>query len=200
MRCLGAVLAGGEARRFGGKPKGLVVVDGATMLDRVRAALEGACDGAPVLVTRPGAPGSSGIAGWRVVHDGRDGAGPLAGIEAALQLASDEGADGALVVAWDMPWLTAELLRFVREAGERTGSAVVPQLDGRLEPFCAWYPAGALTSVSAALDARVRAPRHWIATLPNVVRPDAAALAPYGNPARLLASINSPADLPDPAD
>ena len=44
MRVVGAILAGGQATRYGGLPKGLELVRGVRIIDRVRAALEPVTD------------------------------------------------------------------------------------------------------------------------------------------------------------
>ena len=46
----GAIVAGGLATRFGGKPKGLEPVGGVRMLDRLVDAFVTACGGLPLLI------------------------------------------------------------------------------------------------------------------------------------------------------
>ena len=54
----GAILAGGEARRMGGTPKGLLPVGGVRILDRLVAAFQEALGGLPLLVANAPDAGS----------------------------------------------------------------------------------------------------------------------------------------------
>jgi molybdopterin-guanine dinucleotide biosynthesis protein A len=85
------ILAGGRGSRLGGAVKALLTVGGVTLLERVRASLEGV-DG-PVLV----AQGPHDLGG---VGDPPGWSGPLAGIAAAL----DADAQFLLSVAVDTPF------------------------------------------------------------------------------------------------
>jgi molybdopterin-guanine dinucleotide biosynthesis protein A len=79
----GAILAGGGATRFGGRPKGLEEVGGERILDRLVRVMTAAFGGPPLLVANaPDAPA------WRpdlrVVADVRPGLGSLGGIYTAV--------------------------------------------------------------------------------------------------------------------
>ena len=146
------ILAGGLASRFGGVPKGLERVGGQRIVDRVAAALVDATGTAPdelLVVANDGAAGEW-LPGALVVGDVVAGAGALGGLHAALA-----SADGAvLVVAWDMPFVSAPLLRALCALGEREGADVaLPESTGPLgaEPLCAWYAPSALPVVAALL-------------------------------------------------
>lgn len=89
MRTLGAVLAGGQSRRFG-SDKALAMLDGRTLLDHAQAALRPHCD-AMIVVGRAG-----GLADWP-----RPGMGPLGGIAAALGHAARDGFDQLLTAPVD---------------------------------------------------------------------------------------------------
>ena len=102
----GVILAGGGATRFDGKPKGLELVGGRRILDRVVDALLDALGTPPLLVAN--APDA---ACWRtdleVVGDDQPGLGALGGIYTAVV----KGPAPVVVVAWDMPFVSAPLLR-----------------------------------------------------------------------------------------
>ena len=101
----GAVLAGGAARRYGGVPKGLLEVGGRRILDRVVQAVAGATGEPPLLVANdPRA--STWRPELRTLPDVRPGCGSLGGIYTALV----SGAGAVLCVAWDMPFVTLQLL------------------------------------------------------------------------------------------
>ncbi len=102
----GAILAGGAASRMGGVNKGLLAVGGRRIVDRLVAAFEEALGVPPLLVANaPEAP--SWCPGLRVVPDRRGAGGTLAGLYTAVV----EGPAPVVVAAWDMPFVSAALLR-----------------------------------------------------------------------------------------
>src|SRR5881397_3355712 len=102
----GAVLAGGAATRYGGVPKGLLLVGGARILDRVVEGVQAVTGALPLLIAN--APGASA---WRpdlkTIPDARPGFGSLGGIYTAVTAAPES----VLCVAWDMPFVPDALLR-----------------------------------------------------------------------------------------
>ncbi|HSW30903.1 MAG TPA: molybdenum cofactor guanylyltransferase [Longimicrobiales bacterium] len=132
-RLLGAVLAGGEGRRFGG-PKAEARLGGISLAERAVALLRTVLDDVVVVTSHdlsaPPAP---------VVPDRVRGLGPLGGLDAALRYARDRGYEGVLLVGCDLPLLTTALLEEVASglAGHR---AVAPgRRGGGVEPLCAAY-------------------------------------------------------------
>ena len=131
----GVVLAGGGATRYGGRPKGLEVVGGARILDRLVDAMTDAFGVPPLLVAN--APDA---ATWRpgldVVSDVRPGLGALGGLYTAVRA----GPAPVVGAAWDMPFVTPGLLTALA-AGLADADACLPESQGRrgLEPLCAAY-------------------------------------------------------------
>jgi molybdopterin-guanine dinucleotide biosynthesis protein A len=111
---------------------------------------------------------------------------PLAGILEALERADRRA---VLACACDMPFVTPELIAHIAAF---PGTAV-PEAGGRLHPLLARYDPAATRALAAALEAQ--APLH------EAVRQAGAAIVPesevaaFGDPARLLFNINTPADL-----
>ena len=108
---LGAILAGGLARRMGGGDKGLREVGGRTIIARVVARLGPQCDG--LVLNANGDPARFGTLGLPVVPDDVPGfAGPLAGILAVLDWAAANRPDIAYVAstAADTPFLPDDLV------------------------------------------------------------------------------------------
>jgi len=188
----GAVLAGGAASRYGGRPKGLLTVGNRRILDRVAEAVAGATGAPPLLVANaPDAPT------WRpdlhTIPDARPGLGSLGGIYTAV--AADT--DPVLCVAWDMPFVTAQLLRALA-AGSEGYDAFLPESDGRrgLEPLCGVYGPACRTAIERQLaggggDLRVIGfhGQVKVGTLPlEQVRT-------FGDPAELFFNVNRPEDL-----
>jgi molybdenum cofactor guanylyltransferase len=185
----GVLLAGGAARRFGGMPKGLSRIGGERIADRALAALRSAANDCLVVANDPAA--ASWFPGERIVADETLGAGPLAGIATALAAAAGSA---VLVVAWDMPFVTADLLRELRRRGEEGVSAVVPVhgANGWAEPLCAWYAPAGLACCRALLAAGARRAGALFDALPDAQRIGDADLERFGVPARLFTSVDTP--------
>jgi molybdopterin-guanine dinucleotide biosynthesis protein A len=189
--CRGVILAGGGATRFGGAPKGLAEVGGRRTLDRVAEVLAKVTGGPPILVANvPDA------ASWRPdlrpIADVLPGAGALGGLLTAVEAAAPHP---ALVVAWDMPFVPAGLLRDL--VGLLDGHDVaIPASDGRrgLEPLCAAYGPACAAAIRTAL---ARGDRRAIAFHPDVrvgILP-LDAVRRHGDPDLLFFNVNTADDL-----
>ncbi len=186
----GVILAGGGATRFGGKPKGLETVGGRRILDRLVDEMTAATGAPPLLVANaPDAPA------WRpdlrVVPDTRPGLGAAGGLYTAMV----EGPAPVVVAAWDMPFVTAPLLRALA-AGLAGADACLPESDGRrgLEPLCAAYGPACRAALERALaegDLRAigfhRFVKVGILPLAEVAR--------VGDPRHLFLNVNTADDL-----
>lgn len=147
MVILGAVLAGGESRRFG-SDKAAQCIAGKPLA--VRAAETLARVFPDVVIVSSRAPVTDA---WPHVPDRRAGQGPLAGIEAALRCAAERGLDGVFVLACDLPLVDEGTVRAVLGAlGDRLAAAPAPTGAVDVEPLCAVYRVGCLSFVAAALD------------------------------------------------
>ncbi len=184
------MLAGGAARRYGGRPKGLIELGGRRILDRVVDAIGDVTGAAPLLVAN--APeGPSWRPDLRTVRDVRADCGSLGGIYTAVV----SGAGPVLCVAWDMPFVTAELLRALVE-GSAGRDAFLPESDGRrgVEPLCAVYGPACAAAIERQLErGDLRAIGFHadvkVGTLPlERVRA-------FGEPEELFLNVNTPEDL-----
>lgn len=190
----GAVLAGGAARRYGGRPKGLLEVGGRRILDRVADAVAVVTGASPLLVANaPDAPA------WRpdltTVPDLRPGCGSLGGIYTAVAAGGGSAPEPVLCVAWDMPFVHEGLLSALIEDAD-DWDAFLPESAGRrgLEPLCAVYGPACRAAIERRLDAGdLRAiafhddVRVGILSLDRVRR--------FGDPAELFFNVNTPEDL-----
>jgi molybdopterin-guanine dinucleotide biosynthesis protein A len=194
-RCVGVILAGGGATRFGGAPKGLQLVEGRRIIDRVADVLRAVTDELLLVANHPEA--ASWLPGVRTAPDVRLGEGALGGIHAALSHAHGQP---TLVVAWDMPFASEGVLRALRATGERGFDAVVPESEtsGRgVEPLCAWYAPSCLPAIERRLDAGDRRVVGFFDAV-RLHRLPLAEVSQWGDPARIFFNVNTPDDLPAP--
>ena len=154
----GVILAGGASRRHGGAPKGLSVVDGARIIDRIANAMRPLTDRVTVVSSHVGA--ARYLEGATVVADDRPGAGPLAAIATALRASGTR----VLVVAWDMPFVDRALLEPL-VAPVETWDASMWETDTGLEPLCACYEPSALALLDVALESGVHRARDVASVL-----------------------------------
>lgn len=133
MRTLGAIIAGGSARRFG-SDKAEALIDGRPMLDIVIAGLRPQVDGIVVCGRSWGDLLSLG-------DRPRAGMGPLGGLAAALRHAATHGFDTVLTTGCDLPELPGDLVAALSPApavikGQPLlglwGSGLAPVLDQHL--------------------------------------------------------------------
>ena len=105
-----------------------------------------------------------------IVRDNFAALGGLAGVEAGLTFAARSGTD-AVVVAWDMPFVTGEVLRILMAAGRENGVlAAVPASEAPhgIEPFCGYYSRDLLPALRAALASGQGAAHRFLAATPGV--------------------------------
>ena len=169
-----AILAGGDARRFGGRDKSALVVDGRTILERQITELSAVTNDLRVI---------------RREDDLIPGCGPLGGLHAALTAA---GGDTLLLVACDMPYITAPLATYLLT---RTDDAdiVVPRTDRGYHPLCAVYRRACLPVVERRPAERRLKMLDLLQDL-RVCEVTADDLDRFGNCDRLLANVNTPAE------
>lgn len=187
--CTGVILAGGAASRYGGRPKGLERVGGRRVIDRVADALAGAADELLLIANDPAA--HAWLASVPMATDVRPGLGSLGGIHAAIVRAGRP----VLVVAWDMPFVPAALLRALREAGARADAAL-PESGSRrgLEPLCAYYSTACVPAIERRLDANDMRVVSFFEDV-RVERLPEAHVRRFGDPAVLFMNVNTPDDL-----
>jgi molybdopterin-guanine dinucleotide biosynthesis protein A len=181
-----AILAGGQATRFGGRDKSALLVDGRSILDRQLAALAPLTDDLMIVGDRDVAARAIPL---RTIADAVPGCGPLGGLHAALTAARG---DLLLFVACDMPYLTTPFAEYLLSL---TGDAdiVVPQSERGYHPLCAVYTRACLEPAAAQLADRQLKMRDLVDRMRTRVVP-ADDIRRFGDPHRLLANVNTPAD------
>jgi molybdopterin-guanine dinucleotide biosynthesis protein A len=183
----GVVLAGGRASRMGGRDKAFAAVGGEPIAVRTIRIFRGLFPEVIVATNRPERFASLGVT---TVADEFPGAGPLAGIHAALRAARHPH---VFVAACDMPGLDADVIRFLLS---RIGDAdaVVPRWDRDIEPLHAVYA----VRLRPRMEAALRAGRHALRDFLPDVRVDYVAedeLARIRGTARSMLNVNTPEEL-----
>lgn len=188
----GAILAGGRASRLGGTAKALLPLGGARIVDRqleaLRGALAGGGDASLMIVANDVA--TYAFSGVRVVGDRIAGAGALGGLVTAL---AESTADATLVLACDLPFVTASFLRYLVEQCDGFDVAL-PRTDDGYHPLCACWTRDA----RAELERRaVEGQRRIIDALSalRVREIGPSEVARFDDPAgTLLFNVNTPHD------
>lgn len=166
---LGAILAGGQARRFG-SDKAQALYQGERLIDRVATALLAQCGGLVVCGRKE--PKFRCIPDWPEA-----GLGPLGGLAAALRHAREQGFSHVLSAGVDVPDLPHDLAMSL--AGE--GAAIVES-----QPVVGLWPAAAAPAledfVASGSRSLYRFADHIGARRVDLARP--------------LMNVNRPEDLP----
>ena len=144
----------------------------------------------PLLIANaPDAPG------WRpdlrVVPDLRPGLGALSGLYTAVRLAPAP----VVVVAWDMPFIPAGLIRALAD-GLAGADACLPESGGRrgVEPMSAGYGPACEPAIAAALDAGdLRAIAFHSSIKVGILSAERVRM--FGDPAVLFFNVNTSEDL-----
>ena len=187
-----AILAGGRARRLGGRDKRALRVGPTTILERQLAALDG-------LVDRVFLVGGDPVAGDRplpaVVPDRLPDAGALGGLYTAL---CEAAGSHVLVVACDLPFVTTTLLARLIGLADGDCDAVVPRSTDGLQPLCAVYA----RRLAGEVRGRIESDRLKIQDLLGTIRVrelGPAEIAAFDADGRLFFNVNTPNDLAEAA-
>jgi molybdenum cofactor guanylyltransferase len=182
----GFVLAGGRSRRMGRDKVNLPWRDGTLLSHAVDTLAEVA---AKVLIVSPfEAPHSPA----QVIADQFNDLGPLAGIHTAL---SATATDWNLMLAVDLPLVSASLLRFITDACRHAQEQVViPQVQGTLQTLCAAYHRSLLPRCETALRAGELSILDFLAGRSLCVIEEAE-LAARGFSPDMFLNVNTPEDM-----
>jgi molybdopterin-guanine dinucleotide biosynthesis protein A len=181
-----AILAGGQARRFGGRDKSRLVVVGRTIIVRQVEVLQRIT---PEVFVVSGDAGRFADLALPVHADLIPGAGAIGGVYTALEAAA---ADRVIVVACDLPFLDESMLRRLVELAPAGDGAWVRTARG-VEPLLACYRREARVTIRARIDAG-RLKLTDLGDALEMAELGAGELAQFGPEARLLANINTPDD------
>lgn len=187
--CTGVILAGGQATRYAGRPKGLERVGGRRIIDRVADVLRTCCDDLLLIANAPDA--AEWLPGVRVATDVLTDQGSLGGIHAALVHAGGP----VVVVAWDMPFVPASLVQALRAASPNVDAVLAESGSRRgVEPLCAWYAPACVSAIERRLREGDRRVIGFL-DLVRVARLPADEVARHGPPERIFSNVNTPEEL-----
>ena len=187
---LGVILAGGLARRMGGGDKGLSVIEGRTIIERLADGMRPQCAG--LILNANGDPGRFAALGLPVVSDSvPDFAGPLAGVLAGLDWAAAHRPELAWVatVAGDTPFLPPDFVARLHAAGQAAGAKLASAASGgRTHPVNGLWPVTLREDLREALARGERKVGRWTAE-------HGAALAEWSGDPDPFFNVNAPEDL-----
>lgn len=181
-----AILAGGRARRFGGRDKSRLLVQGRSIINRQMDVLQQVTD--QIFVIAPDA-GPFADLGVQVRPDAIPGAGALGGIYTALEAASR---DCVLTVACDQPFLEARLLLRLVDLSSGHDGAWVRTPRGP-EPLLACYRRASRHAIRRQIAAR-QLKAADLGSVLDMAALDSTELERFGPPERLLANVNTAQD------
>ena len=148
------VLAGGQSTRMG-SDKALLDFHGRPLIEHALARFRALGFTPHIAGSRPDLAQYAPI-----IPDNYSSSGPLAGIEAALSVSSD---DLSFFLPVDLPLLPIDFLRWMTlRAQETSALATIPRLQGRPQPLCAVYHRAVLPYARAALAAKSAKVMHAV--------------------------------------
>lgn len=149
IRIAGAVMAGGRSSRMGGRHKGsLLTADGKTFTERLVEEMRLLSD---CIYISYGDTVQMEVEGCRIVQDIYSGCGPIGGLHAVLRAAAEDGAQGVMVGACDMPFAGADLYRYMYEQVGEDRQRIFEKYDGVVAVARdGTHPLAAIYSVKAA--------------------------------------------------
>ena len=146
MHITTVILTGGRTRRVG-RDKGNLPVGEGTLLERMIGRWTGVFDAVAVSVGEGERPLPAGVT---ALLDRHPGAGPMAGLEAAL---AELETDAVFLTAVDMPFGDAALARWMAERMGQADVCTIRRGGGRPEPLFALYRKSCLPAITRSLEA-----------------------------------------------
>jgi len=142
------IQAGGQSARMG-QNKALLPIGGRSCVEWVIAAARAVTSEITVVTSDPQLRAFCDERGIALAADHYRDVGPLAGLHVALARCRGEA---ALVLACDLPFLTGEFLRLLRDSlGE--AEAIIPlDAQGHPQPLCALYSVACLPVVTDLIE------------------------------------------------
>lgn len=155
-------MAGGRASRMQGIAKGLIQIEGQSLMERLIGQLHASWVRDCVIIANNPSPYLN--LQLPIVPDLRQGVGPLAGIESGLSRFAQQS-HGVLFLPCDLPGITTAeintLIKAFRNAPQPVVFAQTGDSDKDWHPLCAVVHVDVLSTLSSAIDRQVRAVRDF---------------------------------------
>jgi len=142
----GIILAGGKSSRYG-MNKALVEINGVRLIERVFRVMESIFEH---LIIITNTPHDYAYLKLPMYEDLIKGLGPLGGILTGLDAISN---DAGFVVACDMPFLNADLVRYMVDMRDNY-YAVVPKITWKIEALHALYDKRCLPAIRELIESQ----------------------------------------------
>ena len=185
----GVLIAGGKSRRMG-HDKRFLTVGGIGIFGRTLDVLKETFAETIVVLAEP--VDSLDAQGSKVVYDIVPNAGSLGGLYTGLMASSESR---VFAVACDMPFLDAEVIRFMASF-DRTADVVVAELEGRFQPMHAMYSQRCLPYLQAMADKQdLKMQRLFLEKQLRVAVLNQSHLTGLASGHRSFQNINTPGDL-----
>jgi molybdopterin-guanine dinucleotide biosynthesis protein A len=146
----GVILAGGVNKRFGGITKATVMLSGKTIVRRMTDVLDKLFQDIIIVTNTP--EEFTEFKKYKIVKDIITKAGPLGGIDAAIENTSNRA---VFIFAGDMPFLNGKVIEdIIRYYKAEDSEAVVPRIGTYIEPLHAIYKVTVGESLKAFLTTK----------------------------------------------
>ena len=183
------VLAGGQARRFGGTDKAFLQLDGKYLIEYVLQPLERLFPEIVVVTQDPSRYRNYPVT---AITDVVDEGGSLAGIYTGLQVSSHQM---NFVAACDMPFLNEDFITYMAdEMWNNDYDVVLPRKNSHVEPIHGFYSKRCLEPIRKSLQEN----RFRIISFFSCVRtrliPESISRS-YDDSLKMFMNINDPADM-----
>ncbi|HEY6952479.1 MAG TPA: molybdenum cofactor guanylyltransferase [Bacteroidota bacterium] len=182
---LGAILAGGKSTRMR-TDKSLLFVNGAPLIAHVARAMTSVFQNVVIVADDPG---KYGFLKLKVIPDSYKGAGPLAGIHAALLYAETRS---VFIASCDTPLLSPSLIEYVLDYSG-TASTTIPIHQELLQPLCGVYETKLAPLIKNELDAGNFAVLDFLKRIEPTVVPISPSLTWYSP--HMFLNVNRPEDV-----
>jgi molybdenum cofactor guanylyltransferase len=188
---LGLILAGGQARRLDGQPKGLLPFAGITLLEHVRRNLCAGCDDIALGLPHNDIDwqATAELDGLLPIRDREADQGPLAALHAASAFLRKTSHAALITAPWDCPFLPNGLVAAMIQKAVETGHSVIAADEARTHPSVALWLRDDLEQIAVAFKNGERR-LHKAAMLVGAVH----AAFPLAFPP-LFFNVNTPDDL-----
>ena len=183
-----AIIAGGKSQRMG-RDKAFVQLGGKTLIERVIDSSADLGQAETILITNR--PADYAHLNLPMFRDALPGKGSLGGIYTALLEARSEF---VLVLACDMPFISADLLRFLTEQINDDIDIIAPRVEGYPQGLHAIYRKTCIGPIREQLAAdRLKIIRFYDRMRVRYL--DELEYAPYDADGRCFANLNTPEEL-----